>query len=66
MEILNRNTFTEEEVTFKNTKKGDSDFTLVYIGKSCFALHDLEKIVSFAKKKDFNESLNYRVRNYIK
>jgi hypothetical protein len=68
MEILNRNNFTEEEVTFKNIKKGDnkSDFTLIYIGKSCFALHDLEKVVNFAKKKDLNESLNYRVKNYIK
>ncbi len=76
MKILNRNTFTEEEVTFKNIKKGDNksiyspngatgDFTLIYIGKSCFALHDLEKIMSFAKKKDLNESLNYRVKNYL-
>lgn len=77
MKILNRNTFSEEEVTFKKINKGDNksvyvpngatgDFTLIYIGKSCFALHDLEKIINFVNKKDLNESLNYRIKNYSK
>jgi hypothetical protein len=78
MRILNRNTFVDEEVTFKKVKKGDNnntiytsqgtleDFTLVYIGKSCYTLQDLKKIVSIIEIKDLNDSLNYRVKNYNK
>lgn len=72
MKVLNRNTFTEEKVVIEKVKKGDNksvdlpngalnDFTLIYIGKSCYSLTDLEKIVNKAKTKDFYESLNYRV-----
>ena len=61
MEILNKNTFSDENVTIEK-KKGD---TLIYIGKACYSLNDLEKVVNFAKAKDLNESLNYRVKNFI-
>lgn len=62
MEILNRNTFSGEEVTSKEVK----GTKLVYIGKSCYSLHDLEKVITFVNKKDLNESLNYRIKNYSK
>lgn len=62
MEILNKNTFSDEDVTIEK-KKGD---TLIYIGKACYSLRDLERVINFAKTKDLNESLNYRVRNFIK
>lgn len=78
MKVLNRNTFTEELVSFQEIKKGENptvnvpegalgDFTLVTIGKSLYSLEDLEAIIVEAKrrrKKDFNEVLNYRVRTY--
>jgi hypothetical protein len=63
MEILNKNTFSDENVAIEKNRKGD---TLIYIGKACYSLNDLEKVVSFAKTKDLNESLNYRVKNFIK
>ena len=62
MEILNKNTFSDENVTIEN-RKGD---TLIYIGKACYSLRDLERVINFAKTKDLNESLNYRVKNFIK
>jgi len=62
MEILNKNTFSDENVTIEK-KKGD---TLIYIGKACYSLRDLERVINFAKTKDLNESLNYRVRHFIK
>jgi hypothetical protein len=62
MEILNKNTFTEDKVYFENSKEG----ILVYIGKSCYSVKDLELIVAKSKLKDFNESLNYRIMNYQK
>lgn len=62
MEILNKNTFVEENVTVEVSDGS----TLIHIGKACYSLQDLEKIVSFAKKKDLNESLNYRVKKYTK
>ena len=60
MEITNRNTFTDEEVFF------DKEKGLVYIGKACYSIKDLETIVLKSRMKDFNESLNYRVSNYGK
>lgn len=72
MEILDKNTFTEEEVTIEVVKNKDrtissmGNSTLVHIGKACYSLQDLEKIVNFAKKKDLNESLNYRIKKYTK
>ena len=62
MKILNRNTFTEEKVTFKKVEK---ESTLIYIGKACYSLQDLEYVVSRVKLKYLNESLNYRVKNYL-
>jgi hypothetical protein len=62
MEILNRNTFSDDNVTIEK-KKGD---TLIYIGKACYSLIDLERVINFAKTKDLNESLNYRVKDFIK
>ena len=64
MRILNRNTFVDDEVTIKKNKKGDS--ILIYIGKSCYSIQDLERVINFAKTKDLNESLNYRVKEYNK
>lgn len=61
MEILNKNTFSDDNVIIEKV----DDVTLVYIGKACYSLRDLEKVVAIAKKRDFNESLNYRVRQYI-
>lgn len=60
MEILNKNTFTEDKVYFEKTKEG----TLIFIGKSCYSVKDLEFIISKSKLKDFNECLNYRVKDY--
>jgi len=62
MKILNRNTFTEEKVTFKKVEK---ESTLIYIGGACYSLQDLEYVISKVKLKDLNESLNYRVKNYL-
>lgn len=62
MEILNKNTFSDENVTMEK-RKGE---TLIYIGKACYSLRDLERVINFAKTKDLNESLNYRVKNFIK
>jgi len=46
------------------------EITLVYIGKNCYSLKDLENIIkqikSKKKEKDFMDSLNYRVRTYTK
>jgi hypothetical protein len=64
MRILNKNTFVDEEVTFKTIKKNDNDFTLIYIGKSCYSLQDLKRIISKVEIKDFNDSLNYRIKKY--
>lgn len=61
MEILNRNTFTDEEVYIE---KNNSE-TLIYIGKACYSINDLEKIVNLAKTKDLNQSLNYRIEKYL-
>lgn len=58
MEITNKNTFTEEKVYFEEDKG------LIYIGKACYSIKDLEKIIKKVKTKDLNESLNYRVRKY--
>ena len=62
MKILNRNTFTEEKVTFKKVEK---ESTLIYIGGACYSLQDLEYVISKVKLKDLNESLNYMVKNYL-
>jgi len=62
MKILNRNTFTEEKVTFKKVEK---ESTLIYIGGACYSIQDLEYVISRVKLKDLNESLNYRVKNYL-
>lgn len=61
MEILNRNTFTDEEVY---TEKKNSE-ALIYIGKACYSVKDLEKIISLSKTKDLNQSLNYRIEKYM-
>jgi hypothetical protein len=37
MEILNKNTFSDDNVNVEK-KKGD---TLIYIGKACYSLNDL-------------------------
>lgn len=58
MEITNKNTFTDEKVYYEKERG------LVYIGKSCYKIDDLEKVVMIGKAKDLNESLNYRVRNF--
>lgn len=58
MEITNKNTFTDEPVHFDKPKG------LVYIGKACYKIKDLERIIGVFKVKDFNDSLNYRVRKY--
>lgn len=63
MKILNRNTFTEEKVTF--IENGENKPTLIYFGGACYSLQDLEYVVSRVKLKDLNESLNYRVKNYL-
>lgn len=68
MKILNRNTFTEENVTIEVVRVSENklvdDSTLIYMGKNCYSLQDLEKILNFANKKDLNGSLNYRVKKY--
>jgi len=73
MEILNRNTFNEDDVTSKKVSISyptHEEITLVYIGKNCYSLKDLENIIkqikSKKKEKDFMDSLNYRVRTYTK
>lgn len=58
MKVSNKNTFTDEKVHFEKDKG------LVHIGKSCYKIEDLEKIVIAGKAKDLNDSLNYRVRTY--
>ena len=58
MEVTNRNTFTDEKVYFDRSKG------LIYIGKACYQIKDLEKIIKNYKVKDLNDSLNYRVRRY--
>ncbi len=60
MEITNKNTFTDEKVYFERPNG------LVYIGKACYTIEDLEKLTTTFRVKDFNDSLNYRVRKYIK
>lgn len=59
MEITNKNTFTEEQVHFDRTEG------LVYIGKSCYRIEDLERITVTFRVKDLNDSLNYRVKKYV-
>ena len=56
---MNKNTFTEEQVHFDRSKG------LVYIGKSCYKIEDLERITTAFRAKDLNDSLNYRVRKYV-
>jgi predicted aconitase len=72
MKILNRNTFSEEEVTSKKMNiahPSHEEITLIYIGKNCYSLEDLEGVIEQIKnkkKKDFNDVLNYRVSTYTK
>lgn len=61
MEILNRNTFTDEGIYIE---KKNSE-VLIYIGKACYSVKDLEKIISISKTKDLNQSLNYRIEKYM-
>lgn len=81
MRILNRNTFSEDEVTTKkmahpsscwcaNCRSNHSIGILVYIGKSCYSLKDLEALISKIKveksgDEKFIESLNYRVSKKV-
>lgn len=73
MRILNRNTFSEDEVTTKKlvvAHPSHEEGTLVYIGKSCYLLKDLEDMITKIKiektgDQKFVESLNYRVRNHV-
>jgi hypothetical protein len=61
MEILNKNTFTDEKVYIE---KNNSE-TSIHIGKACYSIKDLEKIINLTKTKDFNQSLNYRIEKYF-
>lgn len=61
MEILNKNTFTDEKVYID---KKNSEI-LIHIGKACYSVKDLEKIITLSKTKDLNQSLNYRIEKYI-
>ena len=73
MKILNRNTFSEERVTSKKmniTHPSHEEITLVYIGKSCYSLEDLDNLVRKVKMEKsgdekFIESLNYRVSKKV-
>lgn len=38
---------------------------LIYIGKACYSVKDLEKIITLSKTKDLNQSLNYRIEKYM-
>jgi len=71
MKIINRNTFSEDVVTTKKMILPTSEkVTLVYIGKSCYSLEDLENLVGNIKNRKsgdekFIESLNYRVSKKV-
>lgn len=73
MRILNRNTANEDEVTTKKlivTHPSHEEGTLVYIGKSCYLLKDLEDMITKIKiektgDQKLIESLNYRVSKKV-
>lgn len=73
MKILNRNTFSEDDVTIKKlivAHPSHEEGTLVYIGKSCYLLKDLEDMITKIKieksgDQKFVESLNYRVSKKV-